>query len=158
MKLITKQIHYKLFTITSDAFTNETQVPIKYTCDGANVNPPLHISSIPEATKCLAIIVDAPNAKPSAFTHWLMWNIPVTHFIKENEAKGEQGTNDFCKQKYCGPCPPASELHRYCFKVYALDTTLNLYITSEKKQLETAMSGHILAFGELCGLYTRYSI
>ncbi|MES1225835.1 MAG: YbhB/YbcL family Raf kinase inhibitor-like protein, partial [Bacteroidota bacterium] len=88
------------------------------------------------------------------WVHWVMWNIPVTHQIKENEAHGTQGINDFNKHQYGGPCPPAGT-HRYFFKIYALDCLLNLPSSSKKENVEKAMSGHILAFGELIGLYSR---
>jgi Raf kinase inhibitor-like YbhB/YbcL family protein len=155
MKTLAKEISYKLLDVTSGAFNNAALIPSKYTCDGVNVNPPLQIAHIPESAKCLAIIVEDANTSPNKWAHWVIWNIPVTHHIKENETNGEQGTNDFCKQQYCGPCPTGIELHRYNFKVYALDAMLDLYITSERKELEKAMSNHILAFGELVGLYTR---
>ncbi len=154
MKHEAKEVNYKLLKITSAAFRDNEYIPVKYTCDGVNVSPPLDIEHIPEEAKSLALIVDDPDAPGGTWVHWVMWNIPVTHHIKENEAHGMQGMNDFSKNMYGGPCPP-SGTHRYFFKVYALDGTIDLYITSEKSDVEKAISGHILAFGELVGLYKR---
>ena len=154
MKQEAKEVYYKLLKMTSAAFRDNEFIPVKYTCDGVNVSPPLDIEHIPEEAKSLALIVDDPDAPDGTWVHWLMWNIPITHHIKENEAHGMQGTNDFNKQIYCGPCP-AGGTHRYFFKVYALDSTIDLYITSEKSDVDKAMGGHILAFGELVGLYKR---
>ena len=86
--------------------------------------------------------------------HWVIWDIPVTHHIKENEVYGTQGLNDFQQHRYSGPCPP-SGTHSYYFKVYALDALLDLPANTKKLQLEKAMSEHIIAFGELIGLYKR---
>ncbi|MBX9781707.1 MAG: YbhB/YbcL family Raf kinase inhibitor-like protein [Chitinophagaceae bacterium] len=154
MKHEAKEIDYRLLKITSAAFKERELIPVAYTCDGKNINPPLDIEDIPEETKCLALIVDDPDAPVNTWVHWLVWNIPVTHHIKENEVHGVEGTNDFQQYKYGGPCPP-SGTHRYFFKVYALDTLLDLKPGSKKNELEKAMSNHILAFGTLTGLYKR---
>ncbi|MBP6023437.1 YbhB/YbcL family Raf kinase inhibitor-like protein [Ferruginibacter sp.] len=155
MKYYAKEIDYKLLQVTSSSFIENELIPEKYTCDGENVNPPLHIEHIPEITKSLAIIVDDPDASGGTWVHWVVWNIPVTHLIKENEVHGIQGENDFKKHIYQGPCPPSNRLHRYFFKVYALDNTIHLPGTATKHNLERSMSGHILGFGELTGLYKR---
>lgn len=154
MKHLAKEVDYKLLQITSWVFNENDYIPVKYTCDGTDVNPPLNIGNIPEEAVCLAVIVDDPDAPVQTWVHWVMWNIPVTHHIKENEAHGIQGLNDFGKNKYCGPCPPHG-IHHYIFKVYALDCTLKLPATSTKTDLEKGMSGHIIAFGQLTGLYSR---
>ncbi len=151
----TKAVDYKPLKITSTAFGNGEIIPLKYTCDGINVNPPLDIEHIPADAKCLVLIVDDPDAPIGVWVHWLVWNIPVTHHIKENEVHGKEGRNDFQQQHYAGPCPP-SGTHRYFFKVYALDELLNLPADTKKLPLEKAMSEHILAFGELIGLYKRH--
>ncbi|KAA9035662.1 YbhB/YbcL family Raf kinase inhibitor-like protein [Ginsengibacter hankyongi] len=140
--------------ITSSAFNNNEYIPLKYTCDGDNISPSLEIEVIPEATKSLALIVDDPDAPIGTWVHWVVWNIPVTHHIKENDIKGIEGINDFQKNHYNGPCPP-SGTHRYFFKIYALDALLRLPATTKKIELEKAMSDHILGFGELIGLYKR---
>ena len=154
MKHEAKEVNYKLLKITSAAFKENGAIPVKYSCDGVNVSPPLDIEHIPEEAKSLAVIVDDPDAPAGTWVHWVMWNIPITHHIKENEAHGMQGTNDYSKNIYCGPCPPGGT-HRYFFKVYALDNTLDLPDSATKNHLENAMGGHILAFGELIGLDSR---
>jgi Raf kinase inhibitor-like YbhB/YbcL family protein len=145
---------FKTLQVTSTSFSNNGFIPAQYTCDGINVNPPLDIANIPKETQCLALVVDDPDAPMGTWVHWLVWNIPVTHHLKEGTVHGTQGLNDFKKHTYGGPCPP-SGTHRYFFKVYALDELLVLPATTTKQQLERAMSGHILAFGELTGLYKR---
>lgn len=154
MKHLTKAVDYKLLTITSTAFNDGAMIPVKYTCDGANINPPLDIKNIPEEAKCLALIVDDPDAPINTWVHWIAWNIPVTHHLKEDEVHGTEGVNDFQQYHYGGPCPP-SGTHRYFFKLYALDDVLELPPDTKKLQLEKAMSEHIIAFGELVGLYKR---
>lgn len=154
MKHIDKAIDYKQMHISSTAFKNGEMIPAKYTCDGINVNPPLDIKDIPEETKCLVLIADDPDAPVGTWVHWVVWNIPVTHHIRENEIHGTEGINDFKKHHYGGPCPP-SGTHRYFFKVYGLDSLLDLPDNTDKLRLEKAMSGSIIAFGELIGLYKR---
>lgn len=154
MKHIEKAVDYKQMDVSSSAFSAQGVIPTKYTCDGENVSPPLQIDHIPEEAKCLALIVDDPDAPVNTWVHWLVWNIPVTHHIKENEVHGTEGINDFQQQHYGGPCPP-SGMHRYFFKVYALDALLELPGSTKKAELEKAMSSHIIGFGELIGLYTR---
>ncbi len=140
--------------VKSSAFEKNKQIPSKYTCDGANVSPPLTVEGIPEKTKSLAIIMEDPDAPAGLFTHWIAWNILPTGEIKENAAGGSAGLNTAKKKGYFGPCPP-SGTHRYFFKVYALDTTLNLGALSEREELENAMQLHLLSQGELMGLYHR---
>ena len=143
--------------IASSAFENKQMIPQKYTCDGENINPPLQITEVPSNTQSLVLIVDDPDAPSGDWVHWLVWNInPETKLITENESPqgAIQGTNDFGKQNYGGPCPP-SGIHHYQFKIYALDTTLNLPSSSRKKGLEKAMANHILDKDMLIGLYQR---
>lgn len=102
----------------------------------------------------MAVIVEDPDASSKTWIHWLIWNIPVTHHLKENEVHGVEGMNDFRQLHYGGPCPP-SGTHRYYFKVYALDTILDLAEGVSKSALEKAMGGHILAYGEIMGRYGR---
>ena len=154
MKNIEKALDYKLLNISSTAFKAGEMIPSKYTCDGANINPPVEIKGIPEEALCLALIIDDPDSPVGNWVHWLVWNIPVTHHIKENHIPGTEGTNDFQKHQYSGPCPP-SGTHRYFVKVYALDALLDLPAKTKKSQLEKAMSGHIVGFGELTGVYER---
>ncbi len=143
--------------ISSPAFKHNEHIPAKHTCDGSDVNPHLMIGNVPSGTKSLALIVDDPDAPRGTWVHWVVWNIsPDTKEIKEHSIPpgAAQGMNDFRKLDYGGPCPP-SGTHRYFFKLYALDTMLNLDKKATKATLERAMQGHILAQGELIGLYMR---
>lgn len=140
--------------LKSAAFSDKGDLPPKYTCDGANVNPPLTINNIPGSAKSLALIVDDPDAPRGDWVHWVVWNIPVTETIDEDSVPGEQGVNDFGANIYKGPCPP-SGTHRYFFKAYALDAMLNLPKSTTKAGMEKAMRGHILAKAELIGTYSR---
>jgi Raf kinase inhibitor-like YbhB/YbcL family protein len=144
----------KELKIKSPAFEHNGLIPRKYTCDGEDVNPSLVIEDIPGGAQSLALIVDDPDASMGTWNHWVVWNIPPMKEIKENTVPGIEGMNDFRKHSYGGPCPPGGT-HRYFFKVYALDTKLNLGANSRKKDLEKAMQGHILAMGELMGRYSR---
>lgn len=150
----TKAIEYKTLKVSSNAFGDNAMIPAKYTCDGINISPPLDIENIPEEAKSLVLIVDDPDAPSKTWVHWIVWNIPVTHHIKENEVHGVEGINDFNKHNYGGPCPP-SGIHRYFFKVYALNDLLELPKSADKIELEKAMSERIIGFGELVGLYKK---
>jgi Raf kinase inhibitor-like YbhB/YbcL family protein len=138
--------------VKSPAFSNEHFIPSKYTCDGSNINPEIDLENIPKSTQSLAIIMDDPDSPNGEFVHWVMWNIPVTEKIEEKTITGSCGKNSRKENKYYGPCPP-NGLHHYHFNVYALDQKLNLHDSSGKKELLSAMQGHILASGLLTGLY-----
>jgi Raf kinase inhibitor-like YbhB/YbcL family protein len=142
--------------ITSSAFQQGANIPSKFTCDGADTSPPLQIADVPSGAKSLALIVDDPDAPSGLFTHWTVWNIsPQTSTIGEGSSpKGVQGTNDFGKSGYGGPCPP-SGTHRYYFKIFALDREPDLPIGAKRGQLDAAMKGHVVAEGELMGRYSR---
>lgn len=132
--------------ITSTAFENEGIIPSKYTCDGENINPVLLIEDVPEGTKTLALIVDDPDSPVGIWVHWLVWNIsPDTTEIKENSVpkSAGQGTSSFGTVGYGGPCPP-SGTHRYLFKLFALDTEIDLDSKGDKAALESRMEGHII--------------
>lgn len=145
----------KTLIVSSTAFTNNGSMPALYSCQGKNINPPLHISGMPSGTKSLAIIMHDPDAPMrGGFTHWVLWNIPVTSVIPENYLGAEQGLNSMDKRGYTGMCPP-SGTHNYLFKVYALDTELRLDSGTNRAKLEKAMSGHILEEGLLIGLYKK---
>ena len=144
----------KELTISSPVFKNNGFIPQKYTCDGNDVNPPLNIEGVPKETQSLALIVDDPDAPMGTWDHWVVWNIPPAEKIMENSVPGTEGLNDFRRRSYGGPCPP-SGTHGYFFKVYALDTRLDLSPSSRKKDVERAMKGHVIAEGELVGLYRR---
>ena len=145
----------KELSVKSPAFENNKLIPAKYTCDGDNVNPPLIIEGAPDETKSIVLIVDDPDAPMGTWDHWIVWNIPPTSRIEENTIPGTEGMNSSRKHAYGGPCPPGGT-HRYFFKIYALDTKLDLNSNSRKKDVEKAMQSHILAKGELVGLYHRF--
>ena len=153
-EVATTAVNYKKLKVTRTAFAENGMIPAKYTCDGININPPLDIEQIPADAKCLVLIVDDPDAPAKTWVHWIIWNIPVTHHIKENEVHGVQGINDNRHRHYDGPCPP-SGTHRYFFKVYALNNLLDLSQSANKVDLEKAMSEYIVGFGELIGLYKK---
>jgi Raf kinase inhibitor-like YbhB/YbcL family protein len=144
----------KPLIVESPAFANNELIPAKYTCVGSNINPALVITNIPNGTKSLALIIDDPDAPNGTFDHWIMWNIPVIAVIDENSAPGIQGKNGKGENKYIGPCPP-SGTHHYNFKVYALDTKLDLPVGSDKNALLKTMDKHILASGGLIGLFKK---
>jgi len=148
----------------SSVFRNGGYIPGKFTCDGEDVNPPIFIDNVSENAKSLVIIVDDPDAPGGTFTHWIAWNIPPVGEVPGGIAKEGiveepihilQGVNDFGKIGYNGPCPPKGKPHHYHFKIYALDITLDLKPGSSRKELERAMEGHIVQWGELVGLYER---
>jgi len=142
--------------ISSSAFQNDSSIPLVYTCDGSNINPPLTFSDVPTEAKSLALIMDDPDAPVGVWDHWIVWNIPPdTKEIKEgSEPSGLQGMTSFKKLGYGGPCPPDRE-HRYFFKLYALDAMLDLPEGSAKREVEAAMQGRIIAEAELIGKYDR---
>ena len=142
--------------VTSSAFQEGGNIPSKFTCDGSDTSPPLQITGIPSEAKSLVLIADDPDAPSGLFTHWLVWNIPPqTNSIAEGSApKGVQGTNDFGKSGYKGPCPPPGT-HRYSFKIFALDRELDLRSGTKRSQVDAAMKGHVIAQGELVGRYAR---
>ena len=144
-------------SITSSSFQAGGDIPAKFTCNGTNVSPELQITSVPNEAKSLVLIVDDPDAPRGLFTHWIVWNIdPKTTRIAENSAPtaGVQGANDFGKRNYGGPCPP-SGMHRYFFKIFALDMKLELKPSARRAELDAAMRGHVLAQGELMGRYSH---
>ena len=148
--------------ITSSAFIEGQAIPSRYTCDGTDVSPDLAWSGVPEGTAGLALICDDPDAPMGTWVHWVLFNIPAdadglpaeipSDAALENGAR--HGTNDFRRLGYGGPCPPGGT-HRYFFKLYALDTMLELDSGITKARLLEAMEGHILAEGQLMGTYSR---
>src|SRR5512138_1976675 len=113
------------------SFLQNEMIPPRYTTDGININPSIYIEEIPDTAKSFAIIVEDPDVPHDSFCHWLAWNIPLTHHIKEKENRGIFGINDFGNHGYNGP-HPFSILHRYFFKVYALDSLLNIPVSSTR--------------------------
>jgi Raf kinase inhibitor-like YbhB/YbcL family protein len=143
--------------IKSTAFGNDEMIPVNYTCDGEDINPPLTISGVPADAKSLVLIVDDPDAPAGTWLHWAVWNIdPAVMEIPENSlpAGAVEGETDFGTPGYRGPCPP-SGIHHYFFKLYALDTTLELGVSATVQDIEEAMDGHILESAELVGLCER---
>lgn len=140
--------------ITSPDFKHNGLIPARFTCQGKDINPALMLEGLPEGTKSLALIVDDPDAPAGTWVHWVVFDIPVKLSIDENSIPGKQGVNDFGRKQYGGPCPPFGT-HRYFFKIYALDKELNLREGISKKELESAMQGHVLDKAELIGLYKK---
>ena len=144
----------KDIVVKSPAFSAGEMIPEKYTSDGANVSPALILRNIPDETRSLALIIDDPDAPVGTWVHWLVWNIPPSAKLSEDTIRGVEGLNSFRRHHYEGPCPP-SGIHRYFFKVYALDTILQIPSDSGCPQVERAMTNHIVGYGELIGLYGR---
>ncbi|HTM63420.1 MAG TPA: YbhB/YbcL family Raf kinase inhibitor-like protein [Gammaproteobacteria bacterium] len=146
-----------IFTLKSSAFADGGMIPSKYTCDGDNISPPVSWINPPSGTHTYALIVDDPDAPAGVWDHWLLFNIPErTHELPEDFIAGDIilcGLNSWGDSSYGGPCPPDGE-HRYFFKLYALDTKLDL-VNPDKAALEDAMRGHILASATLMGKYRR---
>jgi len=142
-------------TVTSTSFTDNGNIPSKYTCEGTQTSPALNVSGVPSGAKSLALILNDPDAPmPGGFTHWVMWGIAIDGNIPEDFKGAVQGFNGAKRQGYIGMCPPTGT-HHYHFKVYALDTQLILDKSTDKAGLEKAMTGHILAQGEIVGLYQK---
>jgi hypothetical protein len=144
--------------LTSPAFQSNQSVPLKYTCDGENVNPELVFSEVPTDAKSLALICHDPDApRDGGWTHWVVINMdPLTPGIAENAkpSSGVELTTDFGTTGYGGPCPP-SGTHRYIFYLYALDSMLNLDSSAKKGDAEAAMEGHVVEEVRLIGVYKR---
>jgi len=150
-------------SLSSIAFQDGERIPVKYTCEGQDISPPLMWSEPPPGTQSLALIVDDPDAPGGVFTHWVLFNIlPDSRELPEavpTQAQlpsgALQGKNDFGRVGYGGPCPPHGRPHRYYFTLYALDRVLGLKAGVFKKQVLDAMKGHILVQGKLTGIYQR---
>jgi Raf kinase inhibitor-like YbhB/YbcL family protein len=154
---VNSDVHIENLIITSSAFSNNSRIPKKYTCDGKNISPPLSINKIPDETKSLAIIADDPDAPINVWTHWLMWNIPPAEKIMEGSVPGREGMNDFLHHQYGGPCPP-NGTHRYFFRVFALDNTIDLAAGATRHDLEVAIKNHVIGYGHIIGLYSRLQV
>jgi len=155
------QVPLKL-ALGSPAFTNGGRIPVKYTCDGQGISPPLSWTTGPAATRSYALVADDLDAR-GEFAHWVIYNIPGSApGLKEQIADSGrladgtlQGKNSYGNIGYGGPCPPAGKPHHYRFQVYSLDTALSLGPGASMEDLINAMHGHILAEGELIGIYGR---
>jgi len=150
--------------IASSAFDDGGEMPSKCTCQGANVSPPLEFSGVPDSTKSLVLIVDDPDAPDPAapkmtYVHWVLYNLPAdtTGFAEGVTSLPDgagAGLNDRQMIGYTGPCPPIGR-HRYFFKLYALDTTLEGLSSPTKPQVLEAMKGHVLAEAQIIGTYQK---
>lgn len=146
---------------TSTAFKNGQPIPVDYTCEGKNISPPLMWTGAPGNTESVALIVDDPDAPKGVWTHWVVFDLPPdASGLPENAASyvaanAKQGVNDFKHATYDGPCPPAGKAHRYFFKIYALDTKIDLPSGASRQEVESAMAKHVLAQGQLMGTYQR---
>jgi len=150
-------------SISAEGFKHGDNIPDEFTCNGRDISPSLSWKGIPAGTKSIALIMDDPDAPRGTFVHWVLYNIlaetlklpggmPLDQTLTDGSM---QGISDFGRSGYGGPCPPPGKPHRYYFKIYALDTKLNLPPGASKKQVENAMKGHILEMGELMGKYQR---
>ena len=147
--------------LTSSAFTEGSMIPRKYTCDGEDVSPPLAWAEVPAGIKSLALICDDPDAPVGTWVHWVLFNLPPTLTglpegvpAEKSPQGGVHGTNSWRRIGYGGPCPPGGT-HRYFFKLYALDTQLNLGNNATAKDVQAAIKGHVLAEAQLMGRYKR---
>jgi len=151
-----------MFKLSSPAFADGQMIPPKYTADGEDISPPLTWEGLPQATKSLALICDDPDAPVGTWVHWLIWNIPQdagslpenVPMQKQLADGARQGVNDFDRIGYGGPAPPGGT-HRYFFRLYALNTVLDLPAGASRAQLEKAMKGRILGQAQLMGKYAR---
>ena len=149
--------------LQSPAFSSDGEIPPKYTCDGADLSPPLRWSDPPTKTKGFALIADDPDAPVGTWVHWVIYGLAATlRELPEGVPTqdtvpgiGTQGVNDFRKVGYGGPCPPRGPAHRYFFKLYALDIELTLPLRKTKQDLLKAIDGHVLGRAELMGWYMR---
>ena len=149
--------------VTSSAFRAGGLIPSKYSCEGPNVSPPLQWDGVPAGAKSLALICDDPDAPAGTWVHWVLYGLPSTISSLPEDVPtsdtlsvgAKQGTNDFRRVGYGGPCPPPGKPHRYYFKLYALDVELTLKPRATKQELLRSMEGHILAEAELIGAYKR---
>lgn len=144
--------------LTSPSFNHNEKIPSKFTCDGPDINPELHIQYVPQGTVSLALIIDDPDAPSGVFTHWLVWNIdPKTEIIKQESVPpwSNEGQNDTGKIGYVGPCPPDNKPHRYFFKLYALSGKINLEVGASKSVLEKTIQPILIEKCELIGTYER---
>jgi Raf kinase inhibitor-like YbhB/YbcL family protein len=150
-------------TITSTAFSEGQPIPAKYSCEGSDISPPLKWTNAPANTKSFALIADDPDAPMGTWVHWVLYDLPPnTTELPEDVAKtqfiagnAKQGLNSWPRLGYGGPCPPPGKPHRYFFKLYALETMLDVKPGATKKDVEAAMKGHVLAEGQLMGSYER---
>ena len=150
------------FELTSTAFANGDPIPMKYTCDDQDISPPLQWKDPPEGTRSFALICDDPDAPGGTWVHWVLYNLPGSTLSLPEAVPsdadlrdgGRHGQNSWGRSDYGGPCPPGGT-HRYFFKLYALDTELELDAGASKEELLRIMEGHVLASTETMGVYSR---
>jgi len=145
--------------LSSPEFEQEALIPAKFTCDGEDISPLLEWTGTPEATVSFVLICDDPDAPMGTWDHWLLFNLPADNFeLPENiqvlPAGVREGKNSWDRTGYGGPCPP-DKIHRYFFKLYALDTELDLKDGASKAEIEAAMDGHVIEMSELMARYDR---
>ncbi len=160
-----KEADAMAFTLTSPSFSAGSTIPSRHTCDDADASPALQWTEPPAGTRSLALIVDDPDAPVGTWVHWVLFDLPPTQRslsegIRPDRVLGDpkgsrQGTNDFRRIGWGGPCPPPGTPHRYVFKLYALDGPLGLEPGASKAEVERAMKGHVLGQAELIGKYAR---
>ncbi len=151
------------FRLATPAFSQGGAIPVKYTCSGADVSPPLQWTAPPAGAKSLALVVDDPDAPSGTWIHWLLYNIPArAGGLREGLSTSPQlsrgmlqGRNSFGKIGYGGPCPPRGQVHRYFFRLYALDTMLPLKAGASRAELDSAMQGHLRGQAECMGRFGR---
>jgi Raf kinase inhibitor-like YbhB/YbcL family protein len=144
--------------ISTQDFIDGGKIPADFACDGRNVSPTFLLEHIPSDSKSLVIILDDSDSNPKYFTHWMAFNIdPGVSTIESSKVLGNAtvGINDFGNPEYDGPCPPVGETHNYYFRIYALDRVLNLAPNSKRTNLDAAISGHVIAKGQITGTYSR---
>ncbi|HPA83664.1 MAG TPA: YbhB/YbcL family Raf kinase inhibitor-like protein [Deltaproteobacteria bacterium] len=152
----------KQMKVTSQAFADGEMIPAKYTCNGENVSPPIAWQRVPEGTRSITIIAEDPDAPMGNWVHWVYYDIPpeISGLPEDIPAEekpgpgGTQGINDALTIGYIGPCPP-SGIHRYYFRIYAVDTELDLPPGANSQEVLQAMEGHLLGMGELMGRFRR---
>ena len=150
------------FSISTSSFHPDGDIPARFTCSGDNLSPALAWTDPPSGTQSLALIVDDPDAPGGVFTHWVLYDLaasarqlPEGTQMKADPEGGRQGSNGFDKTGYGGPCPPPGHVHRYYFRLYALDSKLGLPPGASKSAVEKAMKGHVLAQAEVMGKFKR---
>lgn len=157
------EMEVKKLSVSSSAFQDSDKIPAKYTCSAQDVSPPLSWSEPPSGARSFVLIVDHPDAPGGTFTHWIIFNIPsnsrgLPEAVPTQAQLSDgttQGKNDFGRIGYGGPCPPPGRAARYQFTLYALDQSLDLKAGASQKQILDAMREHILAQGQLTGIYQR---
>jgi Raf kinase inhibitor-like YbhB/YbcL family protein len=147
----------QLLIVSSPAFGHDGPIPLRYTSYGANEIPPLAWSALPSGAQSLALVVEDPDAAtPQPFVHWTVWNLPPgPGAIPQALAGAAQGNNGSGKNGWRGPHPPDAKPHHYHFELFALDAKLNLPADADRDRLVAAMNGHVLAKGQLVGIFTK---